>query len=344
VGELDPSALRACPEQMKGSKSRMQGKVSPEPSATRVYVGIDVCKARLDVYIHPTGRKLSFSNDTLGLKRLKLSLVHHAVVLIVMEATSKYHRQAHRSLSASGLPVAVVNPLRSRLFAEAIGTLAKTDSVDARILAIFGESLDPAITPPPSQLIETLQELVRGRRAAVDARTALLNQLGVSKNKRLILEIKRQLRAFETSIANLEDEIAQLIKTDPRLERRLEILVSIPGVADLTAVALIVELQEIGALSAKQVALLAGLAPIAHDSGDANGVRHIKGGRAHLRQALYMAAVSASRCNPHLKAFYDRLKAKGKDAKLALTAVMRKLVVLANTLVRENRTWQANLP
>jgi len=322
----------------------MQGKVSPEPSAPGVYVGIDVCKARLDVYIHPIGQKLSLSNDKLGLKRLKQSLARHAVVLIVMEATSKYHRQAHRSLSAGGLPVAVVNPLRSRLFAEAIGTLAKTDRVDARILAIFGESLDPAITPPSPELIETLQELFRGRKAAVAERTALLNQLAVSKSKRLILEIKRQLRAFETSIANLEAEIARLIKTDLRLQRRLEILVSIPGVGDLTAVALIVELQEIGALSAKQVALLAGLAPIACDSGDTKGVRHIKGGRAHLREALYMAAVSASRSNPHLKAFYDRLIAKGKEAKLALTAVMRKLVVLANTLVRENRKWQPNLP
>ena len=322
----------------------MQGKVSPEPSAPGVYVGIDVCKARLDVYIHPIGQKLSLSNDKLGLKRLKQSLARHAVVLIVMEATSKYHRQAHRSLSAGGLSVAVVNPLRSRLFAEAIGTLAKTDRVDARILAIFGESLDPAITPPSPELIETLQELFRGRKAAVAERTALLNQLAVSKSKRLILEIKRQLRAFETSIANLEAEIARLIKTDLRLQRRLEILVSIPGVGDLTAVALIVELQEIGALSAKQVALLAGLAPIACDSGDTKGVRHIKGGRAHLREALYMAAVSASRSNPHLKAFYDRLIAKGKEAKLALTAVMRKLVVLANTLVRENRKWQPNLP
>src|SRR6516225_9226950 len=144
---------------MKGSKSRMQGKVSPEPSAPGVYVGIDVCKARLDVYIHPTGQKLSLSNDKIGLKRLNLSLAHHAVVLIIMEATSKYHRQAHRSLSAGGFPVAVVNPLRSRLFAEAVGTLAKTDRVDARILAIFGESLDPAITPQAPELIETLQEL-----------------------------------------------------------------------------------------------------------------------------------------------------------------------------------------
>jgi transposase len=322
----------------------MQGKVSPEQNATRVYVGIDVCKARLDVYIHPTGQRVSLANDALGLKRLKRSLAPYAVALIVMEATGKFHRQAHRSLSAGGLPVAVVNPLRSRLFAEAIGALAKTDSVDARMLAIFGESLDPAITPPPPELIENLQELVRGRRAAVAERTALLNQLGASKNKRLILEIKRQLRAFEISIANLEAEIDHLIQTDPRLERRLEILASIPGVGNLTAVALIVELQEIGALSAKQVALLAGLAPIARDTGETSGARHIKGGRAHVREALYMAAISASRYNPNLKVFYDRLIAKGKDAKLALTAVMRKLAVLANTLVRENRTWQSNMP
>ncbi|HLW92273.1 MAG TPA: transposase [Roseiarcus sp.] len=322
----------------------MQGKVSPEPSATRVYVGIDVCKARLDVFIHPVGQRLTVGNDPDGVKKLKRSLTAHNVALVVMEATGKYHRAAHRSLHAGGFSVAVVNPLRSRLFAEAAGALAKTDGLDARMLAILGESLDPAVTPPPSELLESLQELVHGRASAIAERTAVLNQLGASKTQCLIRELKRQLRAFDASIANLDAEIARLIQTDRDLARRLAILTSIPGVGDVTAIALIAGLQELGALSAKQVAMLAGLAPIACDTGETKGARHIKGGRAHVRRALYMAAVSASRCNPALSHFYQRLIASGKEAKVALTAVMRKLAILANTLVRENQTWTPNLP
>lgn len=322
----------------------MQGKVSPEPSATRIYVGIDVCKERLDVYIHPVGQKLAVVNDQNGVKQLKRLLKPHDVAVVVMEATSKLHRLAHRSLSADSFKVAVVNPLRSRLFAEAIGTLAKSDGVDARMLAILGESLDPAVTEPASELLETLQELTRGREAAIAARTALLNQLGASKSKCLIAEIKRQLRALETAVANLEAEIKRLIQSDARLKRRFEILVSIPSVGETTAVAILAELREIGTLAPKEVAMLAGLAPIARDSGETNGARHIKGGRAHLRHALYMAALNASRFNPALKQVHDRLIAAGKESKVALVAVMRKLIILANALVREDRTWQPNCP
>ena len=249
-------------------------------------------------------------------------------------------RAAHRSLHAGGCRVAVVNPLRCRLFAEALGALAKTDSVDARVLAIMGECLDPEISEPPSELMESLQELLRCRAAAVAARTALLNQLAATQVSAAALEIKRQVRAAETAIENLGAEIERLIAADPALARRLTILASIPGVGPVTAIALIAGLSEIGSLSAKQAAMIVGLAPIACDSGESSGARHIRGGRAHVRSALYMAAVSAARFNPALKAFYDRLIAKGKKAKVALTSVMRILVVLANTLVRENRLWQ----
>jgi len=320
----------------------MQGKVSPEPNATRVYVGIDVCKERLDVYIHPVGETPTFSNDSNGIRRLKRLLKAHDVALVVMEATGKLHRPAHRSLSASGFRVAVVNPLRSRLFAGAIGMLAKTDRVDARMLAILGDSLDPAVAEPPSELLEGLQELVRGRQAASDERTALLNRRGASKTKCLIRELNRQLRSLDTSLSHLDNEIKRLIQSDPCLDRRFEILLSIPGVGDTTAAAIVAELREIGTLSAKETGMLAGLAPVACDTGETKGARHIKGGRAHLRNTLYMAALTASRFNPALKQFHDRLVANGKEAKVALTAVMRKLIVLANTLVRENRLWEPN--
>jgi transposase len=270
---------------------------------------------------------------------LKRSLKAHEVALVAMEATGKFHRAAHRSLHAGRFAVAVVNPSRSRLFAEAMGALAKTDRVDCRMLAILGESLEPAATPPSSELMESLQELARCRDAAVAARTALINQHGAT-TARPAVEIKRQLRAVETAIENLGAEIERLIGADPVLARRLAILASIPGVGTVTAIALIAGLSEIGSLSAKGAAMIVGLAPIACDSGESSGARHIRGGRAHVRTALYMAAVSAARFNPTLKAFYDRLIANGKKPKLALTAVMRKLVVLANSLVRENRLWE----
>jgi transposase len=221
---MDPSALRACPEQMMGSKSRMQGKVLPERSATQVYVGIDVCKARLDVYIYPLDKRLVVANDAAGLEQLKKAVAKFDVALVVMEATGKFHRLAHRNLHDSGFKVAIVNPLRSRKFAEAIGTLAKTDRVDARMLAIMGESLTPDAVAPPPEVIEDLQELARGREGFVDDRTAVVNKIGASKSAVLIAELKRQLRALDNAIANLEAEIERQIDADPVLARRFEIL------------------------------------------------------------------------------------------------------------------------
>jgi transposase len=184
------------------------------------------------------------------------------------------------------------------------------------------------------------KELTRCRDAAVAARTALLNQLGATTARPAAVEIKRQLRAAETAIENLGAEIEALIAADPRLARRLAILTSIPGVGTTTAIVLIVGLAEIGSLSARQAAMIVGLARVARDSGQSSGLRHIRGGRAHVRRALHMAAVSAARFNPALKAFYDRLLANGKKPKVALIAVMRKLVALANTLTCENRTLE----
>jgi len=318
----------------------MQGKVSPEPNATRVYVGIDVCKDRLDVYIHPVGLTLAFANSPEGIKRLKRSLKAHEVALVAMEATGKFHRPAHRSLHADGFAVAVVNPLRSRLFAEAAGALAKTTGSTAGCWRSLAKASSPTRPRRPARSWKACRKLARCRDAAVAARTALLNQLGAATARPAAVEIKRQLRAVETAIENLGAEIERLIGADPRLARRLAILTSIPGVGTVTAIALITGLAELGALSAKQVAMIVGLAPIAWDSGQMSGARHIKGGRAHVRRALYMAAVAAARFNPALKAFYDRLLASGKKPKVALVAVMRNLVILANTLVCENRTWK----
>lgn len=318
----------------------MQGKVLLEArSASPVYVGIDVCKDHLDIYLHPLAVHWRVTNDRNGIRRLKRQLADHQVILIVMEATAKYHRPAHRSLSQSGLAVAIVNPLRSRLFAQAIGAHAKTDRVDAKMLAIFGDALGPQVRPPAPEALEALQELVHAHNAATAERTAIANRLAASDTTFLKAELRRRLKSLEGHIERLAAVIAQRIAADPALARRYQILVSIPGVGPGVATNLLVDLAELGCLDRRAIACLVGVAPFADDSGGATGQRHIKGGRASPRRALYWAALSAARYNPDLSAFYKRLVEIGKKPKLALTAVMRKLVVLANTLLKENRLW-----
>lgn len=323
----------------------MQGKVlSEERSAQPVYVGVDVCKDRLDVYLHPLDQHLCVANDRDGVKRLKRTLAGHDVALVVMEATAKHHRAVQRSLHQSGFAVAVVNPLRARLFAEAAGARAKTDRVDAKMLAILGGALGPRATPPAPEALEALQELVRARGAATAERTALANRLGASQTAFLKRELKRRVTSLDGHIERLAGEIARRIADDPALAQRYEILVSIPGFGPTVAADLLADLAELGALDRRAIASLAGVAPFADDSGGSEGLRRIKGGRAHARRALYWAALAAARHNPQLKAFYARLRDNGKKPKVALVAVMRKLVVLANTLLKENRPWTPNHP
>lgn len=317
----------------------MQGKVKPESSAAAVYAGIDVSKDWLDVYLHPAGVRRQVANSPDGLRALTRTLDAHEVGLVVLEPTGKYHRLAYRTLAARGYGVAVVNPLRARLFAEAIGVLAKTDRIDARMLAVMAQTLQPQPTPPASEQLEVLQELVNARQAATAEATALGNRLGTARTSFLRSELRRRIAGLKTHIARLEAEIDRQLHADPALAHRRAILMSIPGIGPIAATTLVAGLAELGTCSDKAATLLVGLAPIARDSGDSRGQRHIRGGRGPVRHGLYMAAIAAARYNPDLKAFYDRLRANGKAAKLALVAVMRKLVVLANTLITQNRSW-----
>jgi transposase len=318
----------------------MQGQKSPERSAeTGVYVGVDVCKETLDVYLHPVGQKLRAPNTPAGRKTLERRLAPMSITLVVMEATAKFHRQAHRSLHAAGFAVALVNPLRARLFAEAAGQLAKTDPIDARMLALMGQTLDLKALAPTPQALEDLQELVRARAAAIADQTALSNQQSASQTAFLKAELARRLVTLARYVERLDREIRTRLEADPSLKRRYDILTTIPGVGPIAAIALIVGLPELGQCSSKAAALLAGLAPIARDSGAKSAERHIKGGRAFVRTSLYMAALAAARYNPQLREDYQRLRNAGKKAKVALTALMRKLVVLANVLIKENRGW-----
>lgn len=327
----------------------MQGKVLNETSARsipEVYAGIDVCKARLDVNITSDTQTVAFAfdNDKAGTKALIKELSKHDVACVVMEATGKFHRHANRRLQEAGFKVSVVNPLRSRLFAQCMGKLAKTDAVDAHTLALFGRAARLQPTPLLPETFEKLTDIVRSRDGAVATRAALVNQLKAATLDIIKREIKKVIRAVTDAIKVLEAAAVEIVKADPMLSRRLQIFVSIPGVGIVTAAGLVANMPELGRSSAKQIAMLAGVAPIAWDSGDATGKRSIHGGRAHVRSATYMAALSATRFNPDLKRFYDRLVAAGKPKKLALVAVLRKLLVLANSLVAEDRLWSPNPP
>ena len=322
----------------------MQGKDrSEQETKIKSTVGIDVCKLWLDIHILPSEEAFRVPNTKAGTKEIVRRLTRYDVQLIAIEATGKWHRDLHRNLVDHGYPVRVVNPLRARLFAEAMGLLAKTDRLDARMLAIFAASLTEA-RPPAPEVIETLKELVQARSSAVEEQTSLTNQLKSAATVFLRRQLKRRLMQIVKHIKALETEALRRIKTDQGLGRRYEILVSIPGFGQVVAMTLLAWLSELGSCNDKQIAALCGLAPWPDDSSDRVGARHIRGGRQLIRNILYLAAVTAKTFNPPMKAFFQRLTANGKATKQALVAVARKLIILANTLVRADRLWQAEAP
>ena len=336
--------LGSCPEQMMGSKSRMQGKDrSEQETKTKSTVGIDVCKLWLDIHILPSEEAFRVPNTKAGSNEIIRRLVHHDVQLIAIEATGKWHRDLHRHLADRGYPVRVVNPLRARLFAEAMGLLAKTDRLDARMLAIFAGSLTET-RPPAPEIIEALKELVQARTTAVEEQTSLTNQFKSATTVFLRRQLKLRLTQIAKHIKALEKESLKRIKGEPGLARRYDILVSIPSFGDVVAMTLLARLSELGSCNDKQIATLCGLAPWPDESSDRVGARHIRGGRQLIRNILYLAAITAKSFNPPMKAFFTRLTANGKAKKQALVAVARKLIILANTLVRADRLWQTEAP
>ena len=323
----------------------MQGKDPFEQEAqARSYAGVDVCESWLDVHILPAGVSFRVANTASGHRQLKRRLKSHAVELIVIEATGKWHRPLHRSLHASGHAAAVVNPLRARLFAEAIGVLAKTDRLDARMLALFAASLTPAARPPAPVAVEALKELVQARESAVGEATALKNQRASAETVFLRRHLSGRIAHLGKDVAAREAEIARRIAAEENFARRAAILCSIPGVGPVVAATLLAHLSKLGECDDKQIAMLVGLAPLADDSGQRQGGRVIRGGRAAVRRVVYLAALSATRHNPDLARLYARLVAAGKAKKVALTAVARKLLILANALVGQDRLWQPTPP
>lgn len=323
----------------------MQGKeLSEQATGAQSYAGIDVSKEWLDVCTLPKGDVYRARNTEAGIRSLKRWLAARSPACIVLEATGKWHRLAHRSLHASGLPVAIADPFRVRMFAKASGVLAKTDTLDARVLAQFAAVMAPPIRPPAPAALENLAELAAARDAAVAEQVSLKNQRSAATVAFLKRQLDRRIAALDKHIDALARECLNAIKADPGMTERFTILTSIPSIGPVVAVTLIASLGELGACSAKQIAMLAGLAPVADDSGQRNGARIIRGGRTRVRRALYIAAVSAARHNPDLSIIFRRLLALGKPTKLALVAVARKLAVLANTLIAQGRNWQQHPP
>lgn len=300
-------------------------------------IGIDISKASLDCHAHPAGIARQFANTAKGHKALIAWLGLWRVERIAFEATATYHRALEAALAR--MPCVKLNPERARRFAQATGTLAKTDRIDAMLLARMAATLQPPARPAKSANQTLLAELINARDGLVRDRTALKNR---EKNLTIAF-LKRQCRQRLDQIARhieaLDAEIATIIAADPALSRRHQILTSIDGVGTLTANQLIATMPELGSLENKQAASLAGLAPITRQSGQWKGKSFIRGGRANVRQALYMPALVAARFNPDLNAKYQQLIATGKPAKVAITAVMRKLIVTANALLKADRTW-----
>lgn len=304
-------------------------------------IGIDISKATLDCHSHPAGIEKQFANTPKGLKALIAWLGTWRVERIAYEATASYHRALEAALT--DWPCVKLNPQRARRFAQATGTLAKTDRIDAAMLARMAATLQPPIRPAKNKQQVQLAELINARDGLVRDRTALKNR---EKNLTIAIlkrQCKQRLGQIARHIEALDAEIARIIAADAQLARRHEILNSIDGVGTLTANQLIATMPELGTLENKQAASLAGLAPVARQSGQWKGKSFIQGGRANVRQALYMPALVAARFNPDLKAKYRQMIRAGKPAKIAITTVMRKLIVTANALLKADRLWVKSL-
>ncbi|MBB2167641.1 IS110 family transposase [Gluconacetobacter aggeris] len=312
----------------------------PEATTVLITIGIDVSKDHLDAARHPGGDTVRVANTRKGQTALLRWIGDiKAVARVVFEPTGPYHRTLEERLASVALPMIKVNPRQARRFAEATGRLAKTDRVDALMLARYGALLEPIARPVRSEMQNRLAELVAARRSLMRDRTATLNRLKTLTIDLLKRHARHRQRQIEAQVTSLDTAIEALVTEDPHLSRRRDVLASIPGLGLVTAHALLADMPELGTMEEAQAASLAGLAPITRQSGTWRGRSFIQGGRATLRQALYMPAIVAMRFNPDLKRVYDRLIAKGKHAKIAITAIMRKLVVLANALLRKDRLW-----
>ena len=308
-------------------------------SVTQNFIGIDVCKAHLDVAIRPGGATFRLANDPAGHAALVERLRPLTPTLIVLEATGGYELPAVVALQAAGLPVAAINPRQARDFAKGTGRLAKTDRIDAESLAHFADSVRPQaqLADPPEQV--ALDALLTRRRQLVEMRVMEGNRLETCTDSVVRASVERHIAWLESEATDTDGRIAEAVKASPAWRERDELLQSIPGIGPVVSRTLLAALPELGEASGGRVAALAGLAPFANDSGPTRGPRTIRGGRPEVRRVLYLAALSAARHGGPLKAFVDGLKGRGKRTKVALIALARKLLVIANAVLRTGVPW-----
>lgn len=303
-------------------------------------IGIDVSNKKLDVHVLPQGECFTVSRDAKGIEELVRSLSPLEPAVIVIEATGGFERVVAAGLAAAMLPVVIVNPAQVRAFANALGRRAKSDPIDAEVIARFAEATKPAIRPLPDEETQLLSDLVTRRSQIIQMIVAEKQREQRATNRHVRKSLARLIKALEKEINAIDEEIDGMLRNSPLWREKEDLLASVPGVGHITTRTLLAEVPELGTLDRRQIASLIGLAPFTRQSGEWRGRSFIAGGRSSVRSVLFMAAMSARRCNPALKAFYERLVAAGKPKMVALIAVARKLLTILNAIVRDKRPWQ----
>lgn len=306
----------------------------------QVFVGVDVAQAELVVHVLPSEATTTVANDAAGLTSLVTSLQSLAPTRIVLEATGGLEIPLVATLAHAGLPVVVVNPRQVRDFAKATGQLAKTDALDARILARFAAAIQPPVRPVRDADAQRLGALVVRRRQLLEMLGAERQRRHQARDSRLARRIAAHVTWLERALRDVETELRATVRASPVWREHEALLTSVPGIGPVTAQTVLAELPELGQVGPRQIAALVGVAPFAWESGTLRGKRAIRGGRAPVRRVLYMATLVAVRRNPILTAFYQRLRARGRPAKVALVAAMRKLLTILNAMLRDRRGWQ----
>jgi transposase len=303
-------------------------------------VGIDVSKHQLDVAFYPEESATTFPNDAAGIAQLRAWLSQRSVQQIVIEATGNYERLLVIELATAGLPVVVINPRQARDFARAVGQLAKTDRIDAAVLARFGAAVRPEIRPLPDENTRQLQELLARRRQLVQMRTSEQNRLASAHASPVRRSIEQVLKLLDAQLNELDQQLDERLQACAAWREKEDLLKSVPGIGDQTARTLIIELPELGACSRQKIAALVGVAPLNRDSGLFRGQRTTWGGRGPVRQCLYMATLVATRFNPVIRRHYQKLLHAGKRKKLAVVACMHKLLTILNAMIRTRSPWK----
>ncbi len=311
---------------------------------TPVHVGIDVSKSKLDVCLLPSTQTLSVDNNDAGIAEIVALLKQHPVETVLLEATGRYERRVASELLDAGFAVAVVNPRQARDFARALGKLAKTDTIDAATLAQFAQLGHMRLCEKQPENRRLLDDLVTRRRQVTAMLAMEKTRAQIPQDKRTRTMIAKVIRVLDQQREDLDRRIAQLIESDDDWRNKRDLLTTVPGVGQTTASALVADLPELGKLNRQQIAALVGVAPINRDSGTMRGKRSIFGGRASVRTALYMASLCATKFNPVIRSFADRLRAAGKPFKVIVIAAMRKLLTILNLMLKENQPWNPQLP